>query len=477
MGLRDQRTSTAPQGLLPFEYEATNESDQVTARAGLPLVLETVRALRIHESVLRHVDVRKRDAGFSEAEHIEALILLLAAGGDCLEDLSVLGADGGLLRLCDKEKLPSPDAARQFLLAFHDEELLWAARRRLPPGETALIAPESRPLWGLGLVVRDLVQRVQAAQACSSATVEGDATIIESHKREAQPHYEGGRGYQPVVAYWVEQDLCLADQFRDGNVPACKQPLDVVRRAFENVPADIPVRRFRGDSAFQETATLQWLNDPKNRIERFTVSADMEPSLRRLCEALRPEAWQLYEQRAEEVVFVSEVEYITGNWPKTAQPLGTLVLRIDAPQGEIFAERGPKYLSIVTNDFETDPTELVRWHYAKAGQIERVHDVLKNELGGGVLPCGAFGANAAWWRLNLLTYNVLSAMKRLALPPRFQDARPKRLRFALFTMPGRLAEHARKLRVRVAECLSTVTEILAARAALLRLALLPAPFA
>jgi hypothetical protein len=35
--------------------------------------------------------------------------------------------------------------------------------------------------------------------------VEGDATIIESHKREAQPHYEGGRGYQPVVAYWVEQ--------------------------------------------------------------------------------------------------------------------------------------------------------------------------------------------------------------------------------------------------------------------------------
>jgi hypothetical protein len=34
-----------------------------------------------------------------------------------------------------------------------------------------------------------------------------------------------------------------------------------------------------------------------------------------------------------------------------------------------------------------------------------------------------------------------------------------------------------KLRVRVAECLSTVTEILAARAALLRLALLPAPFA
>jgi hypothetical protein len=52
MGLRD-RENNAPQGLLPFEYEATNGSDQVTARAGLPLVFETVRALRIHESILR----------------------------------------------------------------------------------------------------------------------------------------------------------------------------------------------------------------------------------------------------------------------------------------------------------------------------------------------------------------------------------------------------------------------------------------
>jgi hypothetical protein len=35
---------------------------------------------------------------------------------------------------------------------------------------------------------------------------------------------------------------------------------------------------------------------------------------------------------------------------------------------------------------------------------------------GGVMPCGRFGANAAWLRLAVLTCNVLTALKRLALP-------------------------------------------------------------
>lgn len=46
------------------------------------------------------------------------------------------------------------------------------------------------------------------------------ATIIESHKRSALPHYQGGRGYQPMLAVWAEANLVVADEFRDGNVPA-----------------------------------------------------------------------------------------------------------------------------------------------------------------------------------------------------------------------------------------------------------------
>ncbi len=92
----------------------------------------------------------------------------------------------------------------------------------------------------------------------------------------------------------------------------------------------------------------------------------------------------------------------------------------------MFVEQGGiTYLGIVSNDFAENTAALVRWHYRKAGCIEVVHDVVKNELGGGGLPCAALGANAAWFRLCLLTYNLLSAMKVLALPLPFEDARPK----------------------------------------------------
>jgi hypothetical protein len=62
------------------------------------------------------------------------------------------------------------------------------------------------------------------------ATVDLDATIIESWKREAKATYEGGTGYQPVLALWAEMNVVVAGQFRDGNVPAHQALWLAVRR-------------------------------------------------------------------------------------------------------------------------------------------------------------------------------------------------------------------------------------------------------
>lgn len=92
---------------------------------------------------------------------------------------------------------------------------------------------------------------------------------------------------------------------------------------------------------------------------------------------------------------------------------------------------------------------MLAWQLAKAGSIEALHDVLKNELAAGVLPCGRFGANAAWRRLSALTHNVWTARKRLVLPPELLRARPKRLRFLVFAQPGKFGRHARRLTLRL----------------------------
>ncbi len=116
----------------------------------------------------------------------------------------------------------------------------------------------------------------------------------------------------------------------------------------------------------------------------------------------------------------------------------------------------------MTNRWEQAPAELVRWHRQKAGTIELTHDVTKNDLAAGVLPSGKFGANAAWYRLTLLTYNVLTVLRRRALPERFHQARPKRLRYEVF-VPAEIHTHARQLTARLGAPLLTVDELIAAR--------------
>ena len=118
---------------------------------------------------------------------VEDLVLLLGAGGECLDDLTILAADQGLLRLCDRDKLPSPDAARSFLLGFHDENLLKTARSENPADEASVIYPESAALMGLARVQKHIVAQLSRQRPQPVAMLEMDATIIESHKKQAVP--------------------------------------------------------------------------------------------------------------------------------------------------------------------------------------------------------------------------------------------------------------------------------------------------
>jgi len=466
------------QGLLPYTVEVVEPAATATGRAGLPLVVETMRALGLPQAIREAVRVRERQSGYSETAKVEALVLLLAAGGTCLDDIAVLQADAGFTRLLGRT-LPSADTLRHFLYACHEEALLAQAQAARPAGQVAYIPAENAPLQGLARVNTALVHRVAVAGQNPTATLDHDATLQESHKREALPHYQGGRGYQPAAVYWGEQDLVVADEYRDGNVPAGMENLPLIRRAFASLPTSVTRFFFRADSACYDEAVLQWLADPERPGGPagpigFTISADMTKELHAVCAAVRERAWTLLEERPDETVAWAEVEFFPGDWPKLAQPLRYVALRIRKRQGSLFASGSDtKYLAVVSNRWAVPAAALLHWHWQKAGTIELVHAITKNELGAAVPPCGRFGANAAWYRLSLLTYNVLSALKSLALPPALSTARPKRLRFTVFTLAGRLVAGGDRLRVRIGAAAERLAGLLAARARLVLVAHAP----
>lgn len=445
------------QGIFPFVLEAASRDD-VTARAGLPLVPETIRALGLDEVAREQLPKPGRDRGFAPEQKLEALVTLIAAGGDRVEDVRVLGEDKGLEAMLP-HSFPSPDALLGFLSSFDDP----ASGEERPADKKAWVPPESKALQALDAINRALILR-GASPAATEATIDHDGTIIESHKRDAKIAYEGTRGYQPLVAVWAEEELVVADEFRDGNVAGGEDPLTSVKRAFGNLPSSVVTRWYRADSASYYEPLLKYL--VAERIG-FAISADMTRELRAKCVEVPAAGWAPLDTREREQVDLAEVEFMPGDWPKTAKPLRYIALRFTPHQRELFAERGPSYHAVVSNRDDLDAAAIVRWHRKKAGTIEHVHRAMKDELGAGVLPSARFGANAAWFRINVLTFNILTVLKRRALPDGFRDARPKRLRYEIFTLPGRIVVHQSQMSVRVPVGGERLAQIVDARRRLL----------
>lgn len=445
-----QKTPTEQR--LPFAYDFQQEEENLTALAGVPLLVQAFRSLEGPESVKRNVTIKQRQRGFAEATYVESFVILNAVGGDCLEDFEVLKQDGALAELVGHE-FPSPEAARKFLYEFHDEGKIEQAQQALPVGQVSYIPQESKALAGLGRVNEELIGEL--GRRCADqkmATIDVDATVIESWKKQAQPTYQKTTGYQPLLALWAEMNVVVADEFRDGNVPALQAPLPVARRAFAALPETVREYYFRGDSACYESHLLAWLRDeqreggPQGKIV-FAISMRMNAHLRSQIERLPESVWKPYRNDTD---CERECADVLNYWPEAEEdkPYGALrhvAIRLRKRQGELFAGgEGVKYYAVVTNQWDWEAKRLLEWHREKAGSIEATHDVLKNELAAGVLPCGRFGANAAWLRMSVITYNVLSALKRLALPAELLAARPKRLRFLIFNTAGRVLHHARQ---------------------------------
>lgn len=448
------------QGRLPFQYALDEDDPKVTALGGLPVVAEVLAAFGVLSAIDREVQLGPAPRQFGPAALARAVVLTQAAGGDCIDDVERLREDSALCSLLGGP-LPASATLRQGLDAFHDQLAVDQARAEtVRAGKKATLVPESAPLRGLANSFRPLLDEVQRRWPKASATLDIDATIEESHKQEALPHYLGGRGYQPQLALWVEQDLLIADEFRDGNVPAHMGAKEFVQRAFAALPRGITTRRCRGDKQLYDPELLKWFCEKEVGVE-FTVGAIVREPLREALQAVPEEAWAVVEDRGDTVVEAAEVRYTPRELSDLAG-LRYIGVRMSPSQQELLeGERRVVYLAVATN--RAGPAkEVLRWYWGKAGTIEQAHDVVKNELGGGVLPSKRLGANAAWFRLSALTYNVLSVVRKLG-PEALREARPKRLRFELLNLPAVLVRHAREMVARLSARFRGARALLALR--------------
>lgn len=262
-----------------------------------------------------------------------------------------------------------------------------------------------------------------------------------------------------MLAVWAERNVVLADEFRDGHVPARMQPLRVAKTAFAALPQTVNPYSYRGDSASQESPRVNWLR-PEKREEGpqgfigFALRARRSPAWQAAIARVPAESWKAYgEPHPQELREGAEVSFVPGGKPehKDPRPLRYVGLRIRQRQEGWFEDgKAARHFAVVTHIEEWTAGRWIQWQREKAGTIEGVHDGIKKELGGGGLPCQYFGANAAWRRWTVIAHNGMTALQRLALPAELLAARPQRLRFLILNTPGGGVQPARKILLRMA---------------------------
>lgn len=266
--------------------------EKTTPFAGISLLVELGRASGVMAAAEKHLPAKKTTKGLGQGQMVEAMVLLSALGGECPEDVERLRKDEGLEAIMGY-KLPAAPTVRQWLDRFHDEDAI-AAR----PKQGSFIPAETQGLSGLRAAVRHILRAYVDTQPTNNeVTLDVDAHLVESHKQSALYTYEGFPGFQPVLVSWAETGMVLADEFRDGNVPAGRELDRIVDDAYDSLPAREGgwKARVRSDSAAYDQDILgHW----DKRKWKFAVSADMTPQLRQEIDKLHLEAWQPWKVEA-----------------------------------------------------------------------------------------------------------------------------------------------------------------------------------
>ena len=306
------------QGVLPFRYECESTESGMTALAGLPAYLELAIVSGLTDSIQRHLGkCAKKEQGWTDTQIVMSLVLLNIAGGDSVDDLRILEKDEGLVKVVRqlgfsghprkerreqerrwrkerKRAFPSPSVVFRYLTSFVNP----AEETKRARGHAFIPAANER-LQALRRVNPDLLRFAQRKSPQTEATLEMDASIVETTKQDALFSYQGSPSFQPLSVRWAELDLVAHSEFRDGNVPAGYQNLRVFQETLEVLPKGIQKVYFKSDTAAYQKELLIYCAEGRNerfRVIEFAVGVDVTAEFKKAVAAVEEKEWHPLER-------------------------------------------------------------------------------------------------------------------------------------------------------------------------------------
>ena len=257
--------------------------------------------------------------------------------------------------------------------------------------------------------------------------------------------------------------LIVADEFREGNVPAGAKAIAFLKRCKEKLPAGKRLVALRSDSAWYQAEVFNWCQEEG---VRFAICADQDSAVKEAIGNIEASEWKVYRGDRE---IAQTVHTMNGS----KQAFRLVVLRWPKEQPELFDAEPYFYHAIasggVTEEGEEEPEEVMAF-YDQRGEAENWIKELKDGFGMDWMPCGESYANAVYFRLGVLAYNLFIAMKVLSLPGPWQRYTIGTVRWRLYETAGRVLWESRRVILKLATGIEKVKLLLAAKRKVQRLA-------
>ena len=399
------------------------------SHAGSALIAQVADKLGLTRALsLRLASLKQRRRGHDPGRVIRDLAVMLADGGECVSDLAAVR---------DQEALFGPVASDSTAFRVVDrvasEQLLGELR--------AAHARARERFWK----IHGTPERL---------TIDIDATLITAHsdKERAAGNYKGGYGFHPLQAYGDETREALGGLLRPGNAGAntAADHVTVLDRALAQIPAEhveqieILVRADRAG------ATHELADYCREGSMHFSLGYDLTETVRAAILEIPPDAWMAALEQDGSERANGEVCELTDRVDLSSWPGGSrLIVRRERPhpgaQLSFTDHDGYRFQAILTDQPDDDIPILERRHRQRARVEDRIRD--DKDTGLARLPFKQFALNEVWLEIVMLAHDLIVWTQALLLNGELADAEPKRLRYRLLHVAGRLAFHSRRARL------------------------------
>jgi Transposase DDE domain group 1 len=411
----------------PVTVEVTSDGAGLVSHAGSVLLARVADKLGLTKALsLRLAAIKQRRRGHDPGRVIRDLALMLADGGECVSDL------GGVR---DQEALFGPVASDSTAFRIVDRI---ASDPELVDALRSAHARARERFWKLH-------------GAPERLTIDVDATLITAHseKEGAAGNYKGSYGFHPLHAYADETREALGALLRPGNAGAntAADHVTVLDRALEQIPAEqietIEIL-VRADSAGATHALADYCREANMR---FSFGYELTETVRAAILEIPADAWiPALDQDGSEREN-GQVAEITDGVELSSWPAGSrLIVRRERPhpgaQLSFTDHDGYRFQAILTDQDDHGIAVIERRHRRRARVEDRIRD--DKDTGLAKLPFRDFALNEVWLQVVLLAHDLIVWTQALLLEGDLATAEPKRLRYRLLHVAGRLAFSARR---------------------------------